>query len=517
MLCFEKLVRNLPQGCPQSVSVVWFKRDLRLSDHRPLADACEQGPVLCIYCFEPTLWQADDSDGSHFRFVCESLRELRAELRAKGGELLIRVGEVVEVFEELWREVGFQSLWSHEETGNRLTYQRDKRVSRWARARTIAWNEVPQTGVVRGLRSRDGWSGLWKERMSHPVVEAPSQIVSRRGLNPGVIPDHRDVGIEATSKVSVQKGGSRLAWETLESFLIERGAGYRKEMSSPLTGERSCSRISPYLAWGNISIREVFQRTRDRAMDIRLAREEGRSVDRRWLQSLSSFEGRLRWHCHFMQKFEDEPDIEFENMNRAYDGLRENEFREDRFGAWCRGETGYPMVDACMRALHQTGWINFRMRAMLVSFASYHLWLHWRRTAVFLSRHFLDYEPGIHYSQFQMQSGVTGINALRIYSPAKQVVDQDPEGEFLRRFCPELEGVPKAYLPEPHRMPVSLQRKVGCIVGKDYPPPVVQHREAYALARKRMGEARNEPGARAEAVKVQERHGSRRRARRRRS
>ena len=251
-------------------------------------------------------------------------------------------------------------------------------------------------------------------------------------------------------------------------------------------------------------------------MDVRYAREEGRPLDKRWAQSLSSFEGRLRWHCHFMQKFEDEPEIEFENMNRAYDGLRETEFREDRFEAWCRGETGYPMVDACMRALHQTGWINFRMRAMLVSFASYHLWLHWRQTSVFLARHFLDYEPGIHFSQFQMQSGVTGINTLRIYSPAKQVVDQDPEGEFLRRFCPELEGVPKVYLAEPHRMPGVLQEKVGCQIGRDYPSPIVMHREAYAMARQRMGEIRKRPEVKAESFRVQERHGSRRRGGRKR-
>ena len=508
----DSFFRILSQWDHQPVGVVWFKRDLRLHDHRPLSRACDQGRVICLYCFEPSFWRADDADGSHFQFVCESLEELRKELRIRGGDLVVRVGEVPDIFEELWKAIRFQSLWSHEETGNRLTYERDKRVIHWAQERGVVWHEAPQTGVVRGLKSRDGWSRLWKQRMVEPLAITPVRAPSLRKVDPGHIPIPKEVGVAETMKETAQKGGSGPANETLESFLTERGVGYRKEMSSPLTGEVSCSRISPYLTWGNISIREVFQRTRDRAMDVRCAREEGRPVDKRWLQSLSSFEGRLRWHCHFMQKFEDEPGIEFENMNRAYDGLRENEFREDRFEAWCRGETGYPMVDACMRALHQTGWINFRMRAMLVSFASYHLWLHWRRTALFLARHFLDYEPGIHYSQFQMQSGVTGINTLRIYSPAKQVVDQDPEGDFLRRFCPELEGVPKVYLPEPHRMPESLQRDIGCVVGKDYPSPVVDHREAYAQARKRMGEARKSPGAQAESLRVREKHGSRRRA-----
>ena len=211
-----------------------------------------------------------------------------------------------------------------------------------------------------------------------------------------------------------------------------------------------------------------------------------------------------------MQKFEDQPSLEFENMNRAFDGLREDEFREDRFEAWCRGETGYPMVDACMRALHDTGWINFRMRAMLVSFASYHLWLHWRRPAVFLAKHFLDYEPGIHFSQFQMQAGVTGINTLRIYSPAKQGIDQDPEGEFLRRYCPELEGVAAGCLPEPHLMSLNEQSKAGCRIGKDYPEPIVDHREAYSRARKRMGEFKARPETKEQSERVQKQHGSRR-------
>jgi deoxyribodipyrimidine photo-lyase len=216
-----------------------------------------------------------------------------------------------------------------------------------------------------------------------------------------------------------------------------------------------------------------------------------------------------------MQKMEDQPSLELENVNPAYDGLREGEFDHEKFSAWCGGRTGYPLVDACMRALHQTGWINFRMRAMLVSFACYHLWLHWRQPAVHLARLFLDYEPGIHYSQVQMQAGVTGINTVRIYSPIKQVADQDPQGEFIRRYVPELEGVPAHLLAEPHRMTLMEQSLYGCRIGEDYPPPIVDHVAAYQSARQRIYQVKRSPAARSLSVEVQRKLGSRRRSGRR--
>ncbi|MFM7807902.1 MAG: FAD-binding domain-containing protein, partial [Planctomycetota bacterium] len=180
------------------------------------------------------------------------------------------------------------------------------------------------------------------------------------------------------------------------------------------------------------------------------------------------------------------------------------------------------MVDACMRALTATGWINFRMRAMLVSFASHHLWLDWRSFAPWLARQFLDYEPGIHYPQIQMQSGTTGINTLRIYSPRKQVEDHDPTGIFIRKWVPELVHVPDEFLAEPARMPELLQQMIGCRVGAGnaegdglaYPAPVVDHMTAYRHAQDRLFTLRATPQARTESKAVYQRHGSRRRTRR---
>ena len=281
-------------------------------------------------------------------------------------------------------------------------------------------------------------------------------------------------------------------------------------MSSPVTAADSCSRLSAHLAYGTISIRQVYQVLEDRQALLRRSRKAGKSTGA-WLTSLASFSKRLHWHCHFIQKLEDEPALEFRNLARAYDGLRENDFSDERFIAWQQGQTGYPLIDACMRCLAETGWINFRMRALLVSFASYHLWLHWRPTALFLAKQFVDYEPGIHFSQFQMQSGTTGINAIRIYSPVKQVQDQDPGGTFIRRWVPELSQVPDIYLAQPELMPAHEQKAAHCELGVDYPLPIVEQVSALKSARDKIFSVRSTGSARKEAQTVYKKHGSRKR------
>jgi deoxyribodipyrimidine photo-lyase len=208
------------------------------------------------------------------------------------------------------------------------------------------------------------------------------------------------------------------------------------------------------------------------------------------LMSLKSFESRLHWRCHFIQKLETEPEMEFRCLHPATRGLRnEGDLQPEesrRLTAWMEGRTGYAFVDACMRYLQHNGWINFRMRAMLISFASQHLWLHWRKTGEHLARLYTDYEPGIHWPQIQMQSGTTGINTIRIYNPVKQGLDQDPTGIFVARWAPEYSE----------------------LMGQP-PAPVVDHLEAAKSARDRLWALRKDGQAKAQARQIFEKHGSR--------
>ncbi|MEE4362225.1 MAG: FAD-binding domain-containing protein, partial [Pseudomonadales bacterium] len=494
----------------QPVHVVWFKRDLRIEDHAPLA-AAARGRVLPLYLVEPGLWQLDDADGLHWRRLRGALVELRATLAERGAPLVVRTGDAVEVLEALWQQTRFPALHSHQETGNGWTFARDRAVQHWCRSRGVHWEESLQFGVFRGTPDREGWSRRWEHLMARPRTPAVAALQAT-GVDPGPIPEWptpqlRDLHPAVERRVTTADCGATAAHAGLEAFLGGRGRRYHLEMSSPLTAFEACSRLSAPLSIGSLSLRHVVQRTRavQRALKNGTGQlDDGTPFPRR---ALSAFASRLHWHCHFMQKLESEPELEWRCFNRALDDLRERPGSEPLLLAWQQGRTGLPFVDACMRALQHHGWINFRMRAMLVAVAAYHLWLDWRDFGPFLARQFVDYEPGIHISQLQMQSGVTGINTLRIYNPVKQGHDQDPEGDFVRRWVPELAAIPGPAIHEPWTLSPGDLDGVGIVLGRSYPLPVVDHLAAARDARRRLGQALASPAARSESARVLREHG----------
>ncbi|AWB48310.1 deoxyribodipyrimidine photolyase [Gemmobacter aquarius] len=478
--------------------LVWFKRDLRIEDNPALVQAAAMGAVLPLYIVEPDYWRLPDTSARQWAFTAEALAGLREDLARLGAPLIVRVGEAVEVLDRLCRQNDVARVISHEETGNLWTYGRDRRVAEWARGAGVEWRELPQQGVIRRLARRDGWAGRRDAVLREAVIDAPPALRAIAGVEPGAIPPARALRLADDPCAHRQAGGRAQGLLMLDTFLGQRGETYRAAMSSPLTGERACSRLSPHLALGSISPREVVQATAARQAEVRAERAGGR-----WGGSLSSFQSRIAWRDHFMQKLETEPAIEMRALHRAADALRPREPDALRLAAWEKGETGLPFLDACMRYLRATGWLNFRMRGMVVSVASYHLWLDWRATGAVLARRFTDYEPGIHWPQMQMQAGVTGINTLRIYNPVKQGQDQDPSGAFTRRWVPELAAVPDAYLQEPWKWSGA-----GSLLGRMYPEPVVDVAASARAARELCWGLRKEPGFRAAAFEVVERHAS---------
>ena len=461
-----------------ALQIVWFKRDLRVVDHRPLQQAAERGDVLPLYVVEHELWQQPDVSERQWRFCRESLLDLNDSLADLGQPLVVRVGDVVAVLEWARQTFGCLALWSHQETGNGWTYQRDKRVETWAQQHSITWTQIPQFGVIRRLRSRNGWAKRWEAQMAEPISPAPSALQPLQGVDCAAIPLHPCAELAPDPCPHRQRGGRAMALLELRDFLTHRAQRYSRSISSPNTAFSGCSRLSAYLSWGCVSMREVLQSSR---------RFNGRGI--------SSFESRLHWHCHFIQKLECQPEIESEDFHPLMRGIRQR--NAELLAAWAEGRTGVPFVDACMRALRAHGWINFRMRAMLMSFASYNLWLPWQDSGLHLARQFVDYEPGIHWSQCQMQSGSTSINTIRIYNPIKQGIDHDPEGVFIRQWCPELTHVPLIHIHEPWRL------------GGGMPPPIVDCLATAREAKDRIWAIRRLAGFDRYADAIQRKHGSR--------
>jgi len=479
---------------------VWLKRDLRLNDHAALWEASQVGPVIAFYIIEPEVIEAADFDAVHWEFIADSLREMAEKLAPLNVELRIARGEAVESLRQLHSEFNFEAIWAHQETGLSHTFARDIRVRKWCRSVGVCLHELPQNGVIRGLKDRDGWARAWEKFMGEscqPVSEFKFQATCRIALP--TIPTAEALGLKTQEGRSIDlRGGESQGHRMLRSFIEERGHRYHREMSSPLTAYRSCSRLSPYIAWGNLSMRSIVQAVRRAAGEGGMPKVAARS-----------FLSRCHWHCHFMQKLESEPAIESRAFNPACDDLRADGNDTARLQAWQAGQTGYPFVDACMRALKARAWINFRMRAMLVSFAAYHLWLDFRVFRDWLARQFIDYEPGIHVSQIQMQSGLTGINTLRIYNPTKQGRDHDAEGNFIRRWVPELSQVAAADIHEPWKMPDMVQIQCACRIGDDYPHPIVDHLESVRFARAKFSELRRSEDYWNHSEAVLHKHGSR--------
>ncbi len=491
------------------VQIVWFKRDLRSVDHKPLIEASVAGAVLPLYVVEPDYWCQPDTSRRQWLAFRAALEELGEQLRCIGAPLIIRIGRVPDVLADIHQQHGISAIHAHEETGNGFTFERDKSVRVLCRDQGISFVEYRQFGVMRGLKNRNDWGRLHYHQMATPVLPQPQRLNAVNGVACEPLPTSDALDLPPDGCDAPQAGTRAQALHLLDSFFAGRGADYRKAMSSPLTGEHACSRLSVPLSTGAISIREILRRCYEERQRMAKLPLPVRPVP---LTAIDSLVARLHWHCHFIQKLESEPALEWRSQHPLHQANRSATHAADPvLEAWATGKTGFPFVDACMRSLIASGWLNFRMRAMVQAFASYHLALDWRASGLRLACLFTDYEPGIHWPQVQMQSGQTGINTPRIYNPVKQGLDQDPEGIFTLRWVPELARVPLAFLQEPWRMDEGMLSRAGLTLGSDYPRRIVDHEIAARDARARLTEIRQQPGYRNEARQVYDRHGSRKR------
>jgi len=479
----------------------WVKRDFRLDDNDALLTAIEQcDAVTALFIIEPSLCQASETSLFHYNAWQQAAEHLSSRMNDCGGVFQVLCGEAVEVFERIRSIAGFDALFSHEESGSDITFRRDKAVHQWVNRHSIHWHEAHQNGVIRGLKDRDKRQPVIRERLMNTLPKAaPVRILS---WQPG-IPEARWPSFDTLSKQApdlrirldkTQLVNEGCAKDVLHDFLNNRGVAYSGGISSPNKAFEAGSRLSAHLAWGTISLRRVFHTTWQR--DRELASSQAPQVHQ-WRKSLKAFQSRLHWHDHFIQRLESAPCMEFEALNPAYKNLAYADNRQ-LLDAWQNGQTGLPLVDACMRCLAATGFLNFRMRAMVVSAACFGLAQSWKSLHYPLARVFLDYEPGIHFSQIQMQAGIVGINTLRVYSPHKQLLDQDPEAIFVKRWVPELREF------EATEIAQYNERTLG-----EYPEPVTDIASNTRTIRDQVYAIRKSAAGQEASAVVLVKHGSR--------
>ena len=445
------------------INIVWFKRDLRLQDNEAIFNAirCNK-PTLLLYVFENSLQNDGHYSERHWNFIKQSIQDINQQLVPFNTKILSVSGEVISIINSLQEIHKIDTVFSHQETGIKITYERDKSFKRFCKNNVIQWKENINNGIFRGLENRKNWVKLWEDYMNSkqfPFEATAQNFLSLESIQT-LENNFETVSLETSPNDVFQKGGSTMANKYLESFFANRYLDYSRNISKPLLARKSCSRLSPYIAWGNLSSRQVLQK----AANFRFISTDKKQID--------SFVSRLTWQTHFIQKFEMEEIMEFESVNKGYHSLKKK-INDSYIQAWKTGQTGFPIIDACMRCLNETGYLNFRMRAMVVSFFTHNLWQPWQEATRHLSQMFLDFEPGIHFPQLQMQAGETGINMLRIYNPLKNSLEHDPDGEFIKKWVPELQNLPIPFVHNPSKMTFLDQKFSNFDLGVDYPKPIV--------------------------------------------
>ena len=439
-----------------SVCVYWFKKDLRLADNEAVERAIgEKQPMLFIYIADEVSNGNAYYSAMHDAFALQSLADLATDLTQYGHSLHYFSGHAKGVFNWLIDRYNIANVYSHEEVGEATSYKRDKEIGALLREQGIKWHQIAKDGIRRGAKNRKGWAAnleSWKKAsladVNDGLAKCPAVLLEGKALPTKPLPGE-----------GTQPGGRRNGLRYLHSFYDDRAKDYMKGISKPAMSRTTCSRISPYLAWGCLSAREVLQAAK-------VVRQEARLRF-----PIKAFESRVGWRSHFMQKFESESSIEYEPVNK---GFLQYALPSDhaKLRAYKEAETGYPLVDACLRCLRQTGYVNFRMRAVLVSFGVHYLRLHWKDVADVLAPIFLDFEPGIHFPQVQMQAGLTGINIVRIYNPLKQSAENDAEALFIKKWVPELLMA----------IPAEIHTLAG--LGRyDYCPQIVEPKSSHSQAR----------------------------------
>lgn len=453
-----------------NTTIVWFRNDLRVHDHPALAAAQDADRVIPVFILDPRMNEGPRASANRTQFLMECLRDLRTSLQAMGSNLIIRSGDPTEQLLALAQEHHVNAV-HYTEDFSPFARSRDRDVITKLEELGIATyghNGRALVDGVTGLRTQTGsvykvFTPFWKNWLKlprRPIAQLDLLPLLPQGIEVGDIPSsfaNQDINLSPHPL----PGGERKAREQLSTFLNERVAHYQESQND--LGADGTSRLSPYLHFGCLSAREIESLLPNNA-------------------GAEAFSRQLAWRDFYMYILYHFPETVTVAFQERYRNLRWG-YDEVLLAAWQNGQTGYPIVDAAMRQLREEGWMHNRARLIVGSFLTKDLGLDWRLGERHFMRWLLDGDTAQNIGNWQWIASI-GVDPAplfrRLYNPSSQQTRYDPQGTYVKRYVPELAHVPTTYLATPWKMTLVEQKNAQCIIGRDYPFPIVDHARARA-------------------------------------
>lgn len=466
-------------------ALVWFRRDLRDNDHAALSAALNEAEqVYCTFIFDREILDALPSRcDRRVHFIRESLVELDAALRAKGGGLIVRQGWASEEIPALAKELGVSAVFTNRDY-EPAAKQRDAEVTAELKAQDIAFHGLKDQAIFDGdeVLTQAGkpysvftpYKNAWLKRLTaadcaaYPCNAQSGQLAGRELSG---VPSLSELGFASTDLIELgiqpRMSGARALWDEFSAGRIERYGALRD-----FPAVKGVSYLSVHQRFGTISIREL----------VRIAREKEADV---WLSELI-------WRDFYFMILDRFPRVVGNAFKPEYDAIQWADWPAG-YAAWCAGQTGYPLVDAAMRQLNHSGWMHNRLRMVVASFLTKDLGIDWRQGEKYFAEQLNDFDLSANNGgwQWAASSGCDAQPYFRIFNPVTQSERFDPEGKFIRRYVPELAKVANKYIHVPWQMGRIEQETLGTVIGRDYPAPIVDHARArdatltrYAVVKK---------------------------------
>lgn len=477
MTSFTAIIRRV-ESADDETRLIWFRRDLRVHDLPALAAAADAGTTVPVFVFDDRLLTGYRfASPVRVNFMLGCLEVLRSSLRDLGGDLYFRRGQPETVLCELARQTGAASVhWTSD--ASPWAAGRDARVSAALEAQGVSPCPHPGSFIVADPGEIVSGKGTpytvyspffkaWKDIPRRPLEDPPAQLSSPEELEPGEIPTLGDLGFpeDSDTRATSFEPGEKAAREATHSYLNDGLADYAESRNSPSGGS---SRLSPYIRWGCLSPLEL---------EVKLGLREGKGP--------AVFRKELAWREFYASVLLNFPEVTSTEFQERYRGTLDWHKDPELLEAWKAGRTGYPLIDAGMRELLQDGWMHNRVRMVVASFLTKDLHIDWREGERWFMERLVDGDLASNNGGWQWVTSVGTDPApyfQRMFNPMTQQERFDPDGEYVRRWIPELRSVPDEHLVRPWLMSGEEQAQAGCRIGIDYPEPVIDHAQERRIA-----------------------------------